>query len=565
MFDNLMLKLDEAVTSVLGQWDLYTTAIFGVLITAFIYSVISYRDPDAHPMLLARQAQASPVRQEGQSAVFRSHSAPHGIPLNAGLNIKDPGDSKWTRGRDGDLRDIWRRVVTGGQDREGKHTGEIGKLLTVLGKEHIIEHDLADVTRQINLIGQHIKQNGGKNVAIYLPNSLEFLATLFACSFYDLTAILVPYDQPIEKIIALLKQSKADTVVAAVGSFPFDVITKSYPALQQLIWVVDEGSKHMDWNEVPKGTGGAVNVSTWQEIIQDQEPSVGKELPAVDKQNQPKNVIVFWPSGEIVEFTQANIIAGVAGQLTSIPTVQRITHADLFLPVDSLSTMYSLVLTLAALFSNASVAMNSVAGLNPDLVLATQGIAPTIITASPGTLAKIHYETTQKLNSKFYQIVHWFQTRSLVQYGVMPLASMFSRAYDSLRPVLGAIPGRLRLIYVAEPAGAESTPLSSGTLSDLRVYLGARIIYALTTQKVAGAVTQTGLYDYRINIDPEKYSHFGVPVTSVEIFLKDTKTHKNTAEDSVGEIHVNGPAVVGGGTSLGLEGRINKDHTLSLL
>jgi hypothetical protein len=93
-------------------------------------------------MLLARQAQASPVRQEGQSAVFRSHSAPHGIPLNSGLNIKDPGDSKWTRGRDGDLRDVWRRVIAGGLDREGKETGEIGKIFTVLGYNHIVEHEL---------------------------------------------------------------------------------------------------------------------------------------------------------------------------------------------------------------------------------------------------------------------------------------------------------------------------------------------------------------------------------------------------------------------------------------
>ena len=149
----------------------------------------------------------------------------------------------------------------------------------------------ADVTRQINLIGQHIKQNGGKNIAIYLPNSIEFLATLFACAFYDLTAILVPYDQSTEDIISLLHKSKADTVVAAVGSFPFDVVAKSYPALQQLIWVVDEGSRHMDWNEVPKGTGGAVNVSTWQEIIQDSEPTVGTELPPVERTSELKKII----------------------------------------------------------------------------------------------------------------------------------------------------------------------------------------------------------------------------------------------------------------------------------
>ncbi len=140
--DNVMLKLDQVVTGVLREWDLYTSAIFIALLTTYVYLIISSRDPDAHPMLLARQAQGSQVRQEGQSAIFRSHSAPHGIPLNSGLNIKDPGDSKWMRGRDGDLRDVWRRVVAGGLDRVGKETGEIGKLLTVLGSENTIEHNL---------------------------------------------------------------------------------------------------------------------------------------------------------------------------------------------------------------------------------------------------------------------------------------------------------------------------------------------------------------------------------------------------------------------------------------
>lgn len=386
------------------------------------------------------------------------------------------------------------------------------------------------------MIGQHVKQNGGNNIAIYLPNSIEFLAALFACSFYGLTAVLVPYDQPIEEIISLLQNSKTDTIVAAVGSFPFDAITKSYPALKQLIWVVDEGSKHMDWNEVPKGTGGAVNVSTWQEIVQDQEPTAGAELPAVDKTSVLKNVIAFWPSGEKVEFTQANIIAGIAGQLTSVPTTQRITHSDLFLPIDSFSTMYPLILTLSALYSNASVALNSVAGHSPDLGLATQGIAPTVIVASAGTLTKTHSETTAKLNSTMYKLVHWFQTRDLVQNGVMPVASMFSRMYDSLRPAIGTTPGKLRLIYVSEQIGANNPPLSSQELSDLRIYTGSRIIYALTSAKVAGAVTQTGFYDYRIDDASAKYSHFGAPVTSVEVYFKDTKDHKTTDVRSAGEV-----------------------------
>lgn len=140
-----MLKLDQLVTDTFSKLDSLSTALFVISITSFAYFVFTTRDPDAHPMLLARQSQASPVRQEGESATFRSHSAPHGIPLNAGLQIKDPGDSKWSRGRDGDLRDVWRSVITGALDREGNATGQVGKLFTLLGPHRIVEHKLGKI------------------------------------------------------------------------------------------------------------------------------------------------------------------------------------------------------------------------------------------------------------------------------------------------------------------------------------------------------------------------------------------------------------------------------------
>ena len=372
-------------------------------------------------------------------------------------------------------------------------------------------------------------------MAIYLPNSIEFLAALFACSFHGLTAVLVPHNQPIESVVSLLQKAKADTIIADVGSFPFDVVTKGHPALKQLIWVVDEGNRHMDWDEIPTGTGGAVNISTWSEIVQEQESTAGTELPAIDRLLEPKNVIAFGPSGELVEYTQANLVAGIAGQLTSIPNTQRITNADLFLPADALTSIYTLVLTLAALFSNASVALNSVASKNPDLVYATQGISPTVIVASSSTLAKCHSETAVRMNSSVYRLVHWFQRRSLVQQGVMPFANMFSRFYDSLRPVVGTTPGKLRLIYVSEQIGDDSATLNEKTLTDLRIYLGSRIIYALASPKVAGAIAQTSPFDYRIDGAGES-SHFGPPVSSVEIFFRDTNNNKTTDESSAGGV-----------------------------
>jgi hypothetical protein len=161
--DNLMLSLDQTVTGILGEWDIYTTGMAAAIISFLVYQAMTARDPDAHPMLLSRQAQGSPVRQQKESAVFRSPSAPHGIALNSGLGVKDASDSKWSRGRDGDLRDVWQRVVTGALDREGKPTRVHGEISTVLGTETIVVHD----------IGKHLPPGTASMLTLVQPISLD--------------------------------------------------------------------------------------------------------------------------------------------------------------------------------------------------------------------------------------------------------------------------------------------------------------------------------------------------------------------------------------------------------
>lgn len=121
---------------------------------------------------------------------------------------------------------------------------------------------------------------------------------------------------------------------------------------------------------------------------------------------------------------------------------------------------------------------------------------------------------------------------------VVVVVFLFCFVYDHLRPIIGTSPGKLRLIYVSEPVNAPSTPLSAEILSDLRIYTGSRIVYALTASKVAGAVSQTGIYDYRVDDGSEKYSHFGAPPPSVEIFLKDTKEYQTSDTFFVGQVYL---------------------------
>ncbi|CAK7263236.1 hypothetical protein SEPCBS119000_000394 [Sporothrix epigloea] len=596
-FDNAMWHFDEGVTGLLGQWNTYSTLLVTLLIGVLTYHLATRTEPDTHPLLLARQAQASPVRQEGESPVYRSRSAPHGMPLNPGLDVRDPGVGKWARGRDGDLRDIWRRVVAGVPESETTptHGGSSaatdaaptvasenaarprGRILTTFGTESVVETPIDEMTRQINLIGQHMLDQGGARVAIYLPNSVEFLTSLFACSFYNMTPILLPFDQQDDAVlVSMLRRSAADTVITAPGCFPFDTVVQSYPALRQLIWVVDDGSAHLDWNEVPKGMGGSVNVSTWQDVVNDAPAAAGRDLPPLENQSPPRDLTAFWEAArsegitgvsanpaEMVRFTSGNIVSAVAAQLFAIPSAQRLGPSDLFLPADSLTHMHTLVLTLAALYSNASVVLNSVAPFAGDLSLATRGVAPTVIVATPAAVLSTHDQTERNVkNSVFASLLLGWQTRTLKESGVLPSATaLASRFLDSMRPAIGAKPGKLRLLYVAERAAAGTPAVSSTVLSNLRVFTGARVIYALTAAKVAGAAAQTAYYDYRVA--PGKYASFGAPLTSTEYFVRSKGQHEITENNQEGEIVIRGPSVVGSEAVLGVIGRIQDDKTLA--
>jgi hypothetical protein len=184
MSASIVERLDTLVADVLADWNIYTTVVAGVVVAFAVYSVISSRDPDVHPFLLARQSTASPIRQQGESATYRCLETPHGLPLRFGLNVKDPGAPKWTGGRRGDLRDIWKTAVRGPLNEDGTISGKQGKIYTVLGKK-AIEHSLDQVTQEINVIGRHLRSADAKTVAICLTDSIELLAAIFGIYFHS--------------------------------------------------------------------------------------------------------------------------------------------------------------------------------------------------------------------------------------------------------------------------------------------------------------------------------------------------------------------------------------------
>lgn len=195
------------------------------------------------------------------------------------------------------------------------------------------------------------------------------------------------------------------------------------------------------------------------------------------------------------------------------------------------------------------------AGPGIDLTLATRSIAPTIAVVSAETAAKLHSTTNLSVASAPQKFGHYLESRMLTA-GRLPTSNFLTSLSSPARAMLGTTPGKLRLLFVSERVGLNTPPLSSEDLSDLRISTKARVVYALTAAKIAGAVAQTNVYDYRRGLTrSNKHSHFGVPLSCLEIKLKDTPQHKTTDDESVGEIIVTGSSVSGGEVSLGVNGK----------
>ena len=249
-----------------------------------------------------------------------------------------------------------------------------------------------------------------------------------------------------------------------------------------------------------------------------------------------------------------NIVAAVSGQINALPRNHRLDEQDLVLSLESLALMFPLTIILAALFSHASVAFNSSAGPTTDFDLAFVGVKPTIIVASAETVAQAHARK-HAANQGFFQKIHRSRQASSLAAGTMRKANTLVNKNGP------------RIIYTSERLGADSTPLNPLELTDIRILTGARVIYALILPKVAGVVAQTNMMDYRVDKQTKKRSHFGAPVSSVEVKVVDGPGKKIPDDEHAtpaGYLVVTGPAVVGGEDTTDTLVKFGDDHTLAL-
>ena len=179
--------------------------------------------------------------------------------------------------------------------------------------------------------------------------------------------------------------------------------------------------------------------------------------------------------------------------------------------------MYPLCQIFVALHSHASIALNSVTGDLSSFALATVGVSPTVIIASSNTVSKYYERFMRPHIGLGSRIARFIQVRSL-DAGVMSSHNLLSQL-ATVGPTAELSLDKLRLMCISHRSGdTTENCLNYEQLTDLRIFTGARIVYALTAPGVAGAITQTNVFDYRRF---SGNSHFGPPLSSVEVVLTD--------------------------------------------
>ena len=131
-----------------------------------------------------------------------------------------------------------------------------------------------------------------------------------ATTLYGITPVLVPFNHPVQIIASIVRNTNTDCIIAAAGSLSLDGLLQLYPRLKHVIWVAERSSRHMDWNEVPEGVGGKVEIIVWHEIVEEKRSSALTELPSTTSESPSPSVITVSVSAtdpekhEVVEFTQ---------------------------------------------------------------------------------------------------------------------------------------------------------------------------------------------------------------------------------------------------------------------
>ena len=131
---------------------------------------------------------------------------------------------------------------------------------------------------------------------------------MIAGAFYGWSPVLLPYNQIPDSTKDLLSLGEFDTLIAEAGSVSLETLIANNRRLRRVIWVTKAASGHLDWNEVPEGAGGKLDVTTWSDLVEEHKSGASIEVLPLSKDNEVSSVLAYWPNKtgkyDLVEYTQ---------------------------------------------------------------------------------------------------------------------------------------------------------------------------------------------------------------------------------------------------------------------
>lgn len=118
--------------------------------------------------------------------------------------------------------------------------------------------------------------------------------------------MIIPHNLPSEVLTEYLQKSQAELLIAEAGAVDLSVVTKGNQQLSHVLWVAKQGSRHMEWDQVPEGIGGRLEVAVWHELVKDKKGSITSELPEWEPKSPTPSITTVWPTasgvGEFIEY-----------------------------------------------------------------------------------------------------------------------------------------------------------------------------------------------------------------------------------------------------------------------
>lgn len=519
------MKQLSAMFDLIDQEDLFVCLLVG-LAALYLYFYVLPSGNENRTLLLANQASVGNVRHPGETAVYRSLSAPHGRGLMNGLSV---GTSFKTR--PGNLADVWNL-----RNRESKLLVAHGTKFDAVEVDEM--KNIEVIVSQLGLYFQNLRGEAtDTTVGLLVPNCQQALVSLFASALFNIPTTVIPIDK--DSLIYVAKHIEAANpfVLIVADEGLLDGINFSKTQVKEVITLRNN-------SELCYPT--SVRSSIWKTLIKSFSTTPA-EFPEINETVRPVHV-TYRHNGlvKVSSFTHQNIAAAIAYHIKALPPAQHWGPMDRVLIFTSQVSLYTIVAQLAALIQGSSVLYLPIMNINPDLLL--EGTKPTVIVTDDDT-------TLSLLN----------QVRDLTLPQTIKLyidRATLSRGRLSGRPVMPSF-ASLRLFYTVAQITDNTeqllhpelfqrdeddeddlkTHLNTYDTNTLRSLTGADVIHSLASPLLAGPVASTLVWDYRYSSDDdrEKLTNFGPVSATLEAKLCDFgNASQLEAENNEGELFVRG-------------------------